>query len=359
MNNFSNNSLLYYPTIEFQNRSWFKSSLTIWDKLYRIVPNGYYPKDSDEIKEAIDHGLIENIILQPEDLKEASDGFFSFLESLEFNPSGFSAEEYESRLHNDKLDYRMREFFKTRTKGYDNEGFYRLPSEVANGYMFFLAQSIAERRNIPKLTDNPDMFTAMSYFDAKGNFDELISATEGNEAYTTMTIETMIPADIPYLSITKIIEWNKHLTNMKRELRQELEKFMDEIKVIEDKKFALERVKEFKSTLMGKSATWTETLLKITDNIIPACIVSGFPAAISASIAMSTSNDPVTIGGVATAVYFSTMGIMTKSIDKVSTMWNSNNSNYYLRIRKELKSGRPSKITYPRWEAMLDEFVND
>lgn len=110
---------------------------------------------------------------------------------------------------------------------------------------------------------------------------------------------------------------------------------------------------------MSKSITWTETLLKITDNIVPACIVSGFPAAISASIAMSTSNDPITIGGVATAVYFSTMGIMTKSVDKVSSLWNSNNSNYYLRIRKELKSNRPSRITYPRWEAMLDEFVND
>ncbi len=302
MNNFSNNSLLYYPTIEFQNRSWFKSSLTIWDKLYRIVPEGYFPSDSDEILEAIDNGLVENIVLHPDDLKKASDGFFDFLETLEFNPAGFSGINYEARLHNNKLDHRMREYFKTRTERYDNEGFYHLPSEVANGYMFFLAKGIAERRNIPKLTDNPDMFTAMSYFDAKGKFDELISAAEGNEAYTLMTIETIIPADIPYLPISKIIEWNKHLENMKREFREELESFVDSIKDIEDKDFAIERVREFKENLLKKSATWTETMYKITDNIVPACIVSGFPAAGSASIAMSSSNDPITIGGVATAV---------------------------------------------------------
>ena len=43
-------SILYYPHIEFKNEAWVKSSLLLWDHVYRIVPENYIPNDSDEIK---------------------------------------------------------------------------------------------------------------------------------------------------------------------------------------------------------------------------------------------------------------------------------------------------------------------
>lgn len=41
-------SILYYPHIEFQNEAWVKSSLLLWNHVYRIVPEGYVPNDSDD-----------------------------------------------------------------------------------------------------------------------------------------------------------------------------------------------------------------------------------------------------------------------------------------------------------------------
>ena len=41
------NSILYYPHIEFQNEAWVKSCLLLWNHVYRIVPEGYTPNDSD------------------------------------------------------------------------------------------------------------------------------------------------------------------------------------------------------------------------------------------------------------------------------------------------------------------------
>ena len=32
---------LHYPTIEFNDQDAFKRSLLVWDRLHRIVPNGY------------------------------------------------------------------------------------------------------------------------------------------------------------------------------------------------------------------------------------------------------------------------------------------------------------------------------
>ena len=47
-------SILYYPHIEFQNVAWVKSSLLLWNHVYRIVPEGYVPNDNDDIKALID-----------------------------------------------------------------------------------------------------------------------------------------------------------------------------------------------------------------------------------------------------------------------------------------------------------------
>lgn len=36
-------SILYYPHIEFQNEAWVKSSLLLWNHVYRIVPEVMFP----------------------------------------------------------------------------------------------------------------------------------------------------------------------------------------------------------------------------------------------------------------------------------------------------------------------------
>ena len=54
-------SILYYPHIEFQNEAWVKSSLLLWNHVYRIVPEGYVPNDSDDIKALIDEDLVRDI----------------------------------------------------------------------------------------------------------------------------------------------------------------------------------------------------------------------------------------------------------------------------------------------------------
>ena len=56
-------SILYYPHIECQNEAWVKSSLLLWDHVYRIVREGYVPNDSDDIKVLVDEELVREIKL--------------------------------------------------------------------------------------------------------------------------------------------------------------------------------------------------------------------------------------------------------------------------------------------------------
>ncbi len=43
---------LYYPYIHFRDERWLKSTLLVFPKVLRMIPEGYDPKDSPEV-----HGL--------------------------------------------------------------------------------------------------------------------------------------------------------------------------------------------------------------------------------------------------------------------------------------------------------------
>ena len=49
MNSKISDYILYYPSIEFQSMDWVKSSILLWDNVYRIVPKGYEPNDLESI----------------------------------------------------------------------------------------------------------------------------------------------------------------------------------------------------------------------------------------------------------------------------------------------------------------------
>lgn len=76
-------SILYYPHIEFQNEAWVKSSLLLWNHVYRIVPEGYVPNDSDDIKALVDEDLVSDIKLEDKDREDTCDEFLKLCDRIE------------------------------------------------------------------------------------------------------------------------------------------------------------------------------------------------------------------------------------------------------------------------------------
>ena len=161
-------------------------------------------------------GFIEDITLSTDDLKETAKDFISFCDRLNFHPSGFSLPQYEVKLHSDKVDERLQSFFKEFNPKIDKEGFYHLPEEIANGYMFFLSNTVSKRRNIPKLTDNSDMFAAMLYFDADGEYDSFTVDTEKSEIMTSVVLRSIIPNNIELIDFEDLTKMYLKLSSAKR-----------------------------------------------------------------------------------------------------------------------------------------------
>lgn len=49
---------LYYPFIHFRNESWLKMTSLYWDRMSRIVPEGYKLRDTETVRAFKDHGYI-------------------------------------------------------------------------------------------------------------------------------------------------------------------------------------------------------------------------------------------------------------------------------------------------------------
>jgi len=359
-NSFESNSLLYYPTIEFQSETWVKTSLTIWDEIHRIIPPYYKPNDSDEIKIAIKEGFIKNIELSEDDLNQTAESFVAFTDSLEFNPDGFDASDYEVRLHTEKIDSRLKPFFDNFAREFTKDGFYILPKEIANGYMFFLSNTISERRNMPKLTDNPDMFAAMSYFDGEGKFDEIFIDEEATEIYANLMIQNLIPADIRSIRMENVLERSINLKNNKRNFRNTVSTFAEEINKIEDITFAKTRIETFKKELLETQNTRKEILSEFSQNLKPSLLYVGFPTLLATMAkSMFKSGDVFTMETLGSGLFVAGIAALSTSSKKISSIWNGNKSNYYLDVRKDLTSPDGSSIMIKDMTKYLDQYIND
>jgi len=361
-NNFTADSVLYYPTIEFQSETWVKSTLSFWDNIYRIVPNGYRPNDSDEIYIAKQEGLIIDINLTAEDLKQTAIDFERFCENANSLPAGLDASLYEVRLHSDKIDDRLKPYFTQFSKSIDREGFYKLPSRIANGYMFFLSNAVSKRRNIPKLTDNPDMFTAMTYFDVEGNIDHWYTDDEATETYSNLVIENLIPKDIRSLSINELIKINNGMAEYKKEFRKTISEFNEKMTKIEDSSFALQELKKFKDELTRVNTTKTEVLKTYVKELQSSLLYVGLPVcttSIVGSIYTSSGDLYSTMVQISKGIFLGGIASLGNAAKDVRNRWTSSKSNYYLELKKHLTSNENAQIRITNMNDRMEEFIND
>jgi hypothetical protein len=144
----TNKNILYFPHIEIADAALLKSALCVWDNVYRIVPVGYRPNDSDQVREAIDAGRVHNIGVSQSDLAAARESYRGFLESLPFLPDALDrfGPESRMRIHRDKMDQIIIQELSDLLGVITRDGdWLELPRGVAEGYMLFLSNAVARK----------------------------------------------------------------------------------------------------------------------------------------------------------------------------------------------------------------------
>jgi hypothetical protein len=258
------------------------------------------------------------------------------------------------------MDDRLRTFFKQYAGEDDSEGFYKVPTSLANGYMFFLAESVSKSRGIGRLTDNADMFTAMIHFDSQGDFPE-IPDYEAEEIYSTLIIENLIPLDIKSIKMETVLDLSTTMKNWKADFRKSVSDFNEQLSKIEDHVYAAGEVEKFKKSMIELKLTRKEALKSFVTELVPALLYVGVPTSISGIMKtiVSDSKSVFDISALATNVFIGGVAGFASAGGAVRKEWSAKRANYFLEVKKHLISTDNSTLKLTNFSRRLDEYIND
>lgn len=348
------NSILYYPTIEIRDEEWLKSSLLIWDKVYRIVPKNYMPADSDEIKRAIDNDLIRSIVLEDHDVKGVTENFTDFMDSLPFTPAGLE-ESDSSFVHPEKIDANLYPLLDAFSRGYTEDGWLELPSEVARGYMYFLAQVVAERRLLERGTNDPYNFAIGAYFSELANFDEYIYNEEAAGYYSSLIINDIVPRDLSSVPMDIIAKAVITSRDEKVRFREELLRFSEQLHLCESAEHAHTIFTDYKNDLMRAKGDLRASQGFINKGAVGSLFAMGTPTSLTAFGAMATVADPFSLTALSSSLL---IGAIASYVDYKRTSSPANNpvgASYLISLDKKFSGTN----YYPAFDRHLEEFIND
>lgn len=242
--------ILYYPTIEFNkdDYEWLWRAALLWDKVYRIVPDGYHLNEPRNIQELCSTGEI-GIPLCPRIYSaDASKKFIKQLESgdwqaaaLEFDIDDVEKYRQYTRLHKDKVDVSLRNLLLLNPEIFEDSDWIYVSKEMANHYMIYLATEIAQLNNLSLNTHNPDVWTASTFFLNNGKVQDGFypggNYTESSQAaLVPIFINNLFPDNILDVTPQQIIEFRSKRKDERKQFHQALDLFCDKLSQATDPK---------------------------------------------------------------------------------------------------------------------------
>ncbi len=347
------NSILYYPHIEFQNEAWVKSSLLLWDHVYRIVPEDYTPIDSDEIKALVDEDLVRSIKLDDKDREETFDEFLRLCDKLDNRlPAGLIPSD-EERIHPDKIDNRLYPYLDLIGEHFiDDFRWLHLSKELARGYMFKLSQVVARIRNLNRGTDDLDAWSITPYFCENANFGEFLQDPDANGFFCSVTLEDVVPENIGGVSSHDLISFVNNRKDERKLLREKFNDFTSHLAMISNLNHAGQIEMDFVNELMESKEEYRKSMDKWKD--IPALAIStGVPVSLTTLGTLSSiQGNPFSLLRIAGSLV---MGAICSYADfyRAKKRRDPSYSSYLIGVDKLCKNVRGESYT------RLEEFIND
>lgn len=241
---------LYYPTIEFRDVNSLKRALLVWDRVFRIVPASYVPNDDPEVAVARSEGLVVDLALEPTEKSLAAQHFLDLYHRLD-NPSnrlvwpaGLSTEAF-TRINPDKIDAKLLPLFEQLSQRLTADGFLEVSSELAGGYMFYLANAVASKRSLDLLSDSPDYWTVGTFFASAANFTEAVYSETAEAYLATLAVEDLLPRDLDGVSIDKLLRFREEHDQERVVFQEHLDRLRQQVSRCNSKQHAQYIVLDF------------------------------------------------------------------------------------------------------------------
>jgi len=225
---------LYYPYIGFKDPSWIKGMALFYESIYRIVPDTIIPDDHPELQPLLEDPAIGRMIEPSIYASEASSDFFDNIDSwgaaaFVFGDEDDAAENTISRIHNAKTDEQVKQLFNSLGYGEMDEEWFKVPTMLASHFMLYLANSIAKRNKLNLITDEWAPWTATSYYNLDGCFDEYVPLYRQNNEYSDdpFALFSLMVGEITPINISEIP--GEEIIKFRESRKDEISRFRDTI----------------------------------------------------------------------------------------------------------------------------------
>lgn len=346
--------ILYYPSIEIADEGWLKSALLYWDCVYRIVPEGYQPRDSKTVLAAVDSGLVRNIVPEELDRTGAAQTFLQIIEALGKNglPVGFEGDEYVG-VHEDKIDKKLYPLLDKLAAAH-HSSWMTLSKPLARGYMLHLARVMAENRNLSLGTDNSGTWAISSYLLGDANFDETSPYSHEDEPfYASLCWRDMVPKNIKYVKMSDILKFVNQNKSRKKALREQISEFSGGLAKCRSNAQIADLISRYKESLPDAKRALRSGMWFSPSGVVGSVLTQGIPVFLTSVGTMMTLKPSDPASALTTSF----------AIGMVATFADAR------KAEKTLKQGTPESYLVDasllgtekqyRYNALMEEFIND
>jgi hypothetical protein len=205
------NGVLYYPTIEFVDYNWLWQASLIWDRIYRIVPDGYEPNDPANVRALVDSGEIGTPIRPGAYAADVAKEFMTKYESGEWDAAALIddlPDDYE-QLHTDKVDVVLRNMIIAKGSAIAHDEWLQVPTSFAAHYMMYLSNRIADRNNLQVVSDSVPAWTGATYFHYDGGVEDMPNR-EFTQQLAALVVRKFLPDNILSISVDDLLRFREN-----------------------------------------------------------------------------------------------------------------------------------------------------
>jgi len=358
------NLALYYPSMEFHDIDWLKGMLLFWDGIRRIVPKSYTPHDDYDVEAFVDAGIIKPI----DPSKDAANIADEFKEKLDNIYKGAAALDYierpdeherQYRIHPEKVAARLRDVLSAKEISLATKGWLQVSEEFGRFYMFYLANKMAEKRGLAKITESKEAWTASCYFDYDGAVDGCVDF-DTNKQILTLMLRDFIPENIEGIPAKTIISFREKYRDERRHFIESVKTFVTRISDIDDPQIVRDAINEYKKDIESSIKDFRGSLTSLKFTSLTGIKTISFPVGFNAITLFGTGGfEYVTISSIAGLA----LGLLTSYVgykEKRKTMIKECDFSYIYFLSNTFDKwhydGGP--LNYHLYR-QIEEFIND
>lgn len=356
---------LYYPTIEFNNPQWLWTAALLWDRIYRIVPNGYTPKDSRNILELMEDGTIGGAIDPNEYSSDVADKFVVKYNGNDWNAPALGNYELMSskyiNLHRDKADVKVRNLITAR--GEKNNEWIKVPEHIAGLYMLYLANYISSETGLALITDSSASWCGSNYFSYDGKIDDFEVYNDTSDKLASLVIQDFIPKNILDISPKELLRFRNRRKDERHRFLDCMDSLASDISNCKDPKIVNDIIEDHKKDILDSKKDFKRSfdMIRVSGWVgVKSALV---PVVMPVMTSMNDLSNSTKLWLNASGILFGLIAGFLDTKQKINKLKKEYKYNYLLELKSELERTRVCFSSYEDYNSFLEyemnNFIND